>query len=129
MKKVRKIAAVLLCAAFVTASANALTVSAAGTVYAKTTADLNVRKGAGTNYSKITVLDENTKVTVIDRSNPDWLKVKLTDGTTGYCYADYLDITTDGYTTDYVNVRYGPSTGYGVIKTVPMNTKVDIIRF
>ena len=129
MKKLRKAAAALLCAALVTASANALTVSAAGTVYAKTTADLNVRKGAGMNYDRITMLDENTKVTVVDRSNPDWLKVKLSNGTTGYCYADYLDITTDGYTTDYVNVRYGASTNYGIIKTVPTNTKVDIIRF
>lgn len=125
----KKTMTVMLCAALVAVNSSTLAASAAGSVYAKTTSDLNVRTGAGLNYDRITVIDENTKVTVIDRTNPDWLKVKLSNGTTGYCYADYLDITTDGYTTDYVNVRYGASTNYGVIKTVPKNTKVDILRF
>ena len=127
----RKTLAVLSCAALLTASAStfSMTAFAAETVYAKTTADLNVRKGASTSYERITVIDENTKVTVIDRSNPDWLKVRLSNGTVGYCSADYLDIVTDGYTTASVNIRTGASTDYSVITTVPKNTKVDIIRF
>ena len=124
----RKTLAVLSCAALLTASAStfSMTAFAAETVYAKTTADLNVRKGASTSYERITVLDENTKVTVIDRSNPDWLKVRLSNGTVGYCSADYLDIVTDGYTTASVNIRTGASTDYSVITTVPQNTKVTL---
>ena len=127
----KKIFAVVSCAALVTASSSIFSVTAfaAETVYAKTTADLHLRSGTGTNYSSITIIDENTKVTVIDRSNPNWLRIKLPDGTIGYSSADYLDIITDGYTTTAVNVRKGASTDYTVITTVPKNTKVDIIRY
>lgn len=127
----RKKLAALMCALFVSASAGTFSVTAfaAGTVYAKTTADLNLRYGAGMNYGVITVMDENVKVTVLDRSNPNWLRIKLPDGTIGYSSADYLDIITDGYTTTAVNVRKGASTDYTVITTVPKNTKVDIIRY
>ena len=123
--------AVLSCAALVATSANALsvTVSAADTVYAKTTAYLNLRSGMGTNYGVITVIDENVKVTVLDRSNPNWIKVRLSNGTTGYCSADYLDIITDGYTTASVNIRTGAGTNYPVVTTVPKNTKIDIVKF
>ena len=75
------------------------------------------------------MIDENAKVTVIDRSNPNWLRVKLADGTTGYCSADYLDIITDGYATTAVNIRTGPSTNYNIIETIQKNTKIDIIRY
>jgi len=127
----KKNLAAILCAALIAASATAIapTFSAAEAVYAKTTSELNVRQGAGTGYGVIKVLKENESVTVIDRSNYYWVKVKLSDGTTGYCYADYLDITTDGVTTAALNVRKGAGTGYSLIKTVPKNTKVDIIRF
>ncbi len=127
----RKTFAVLSCAALVAASANtvSLTAFAAENVYAKTTAYLNLRSGTGTNYNVITVIDENAKVTVIDRSNPNWLKVRLADGTTGYCSADYLDIITDGYATTAVNIRTGPSTNYNIIETIQKNTKIDIIRY
>ena len=71
----RKIFAVLSCAALVTASSSVFSVTAfaAENVYAKTTADLNLRSGTGMGYGVITVIDENTKVTVLDRSNPDFL--------------------------------------------------------
>ena len=127
----KKTLAVFSCAALIATSATAIapTFSAAEAVYAKTTSELNLRQGAGTGYGVTKVLKENESVTVIDRSNYYWLKVKLSNGTTGYCYADYLDITTDGVTTAALNVRTGAGTGYSLIKTVPKNTKVDIIRF
>ena len=127
----KKTLAVLSCAALITTSANALSpaFSAAEPIYAKTTSDLNVRLGAGTNYGVTAVLQENQNVTVIDKSGYSWVKVRLSNGTTGYCYADYLDITTDGITTAALNVRTGAGTGYNLIKTIPQNTRVDIIRF
>ena len=57
-----------------------------GTVRAKTTADVNLRKGAGTNYGVIRVVGNNTAVTVTEATNT-WYKVKLSDGTEGYLYA------------------------------------------
>ena len=60
-----------------------------GTVRAKTTADVNLRKGAGTNYGVIRVVGNNTAVTVTEATNT-WYKVKLSDGTEGYLYASTL---------------------------------------
>ena len=129
--KFKKVLAVLSCSALIAVSTNAvnLTVSAYDDIYAKTTADLNLRKGAGTNYNVIKVIDQNTTLNIIDRSNANWVKVKLSDGTTGYCSADYLDVTTDAVTTDALNMRKGAGTGYDIITTIPKNTKIDVIRF
>ena len=106
-----------------------VTAGAGTAIYAKTTDYLNLRSGAGTSYSVKKVIPTNTTVTVTDRSNKDWLKVRLSDGTTGYCSADYLDITTDCTTTDYVNLRSGAGTGYSVVTTISPKTRLDILRF
>ena len=60
---------------------------------AKLTADVNLRRGAGTNYGVIKVIGTGTTVTVTDASNSQWYKVKLSDGTEGYLAAQYLKIT------------------------------------
>ena len=127
----KKIFAAVLCSAIIASSATAtsLTASAYDEIYAKTTVDLNIRKGAGTNYSVIKTIAPNTTLSITDRSNSGWLKVKLSDGTTGYCSADYLDITTDAVTTTALNMRSGAGTNYSIITTIPQNTKIDIIKF
>ena len=56
-----------------------------GTVQAKLTADVNLRRGAGTNYGVIKVIGTGTTVTVTDASNSQWYKVKLSDGTEAIC--------------------------------------------
>ncbi len=106
-----------------------MTAYAAETIYAKTTDALNLRTGAGTNYSVIKVLDKNVTLTVTDRLSSGWAKVKLSDGTTGYCSENYLDVTTDAKTTDALNLRTGAGTNYSVIKTIPSGTKVDVLKF
>lgn len=127
----KKIFAAVLCSAIIASSATvtSLTASAYDEIYAKTTVDLNIRKGAGTNYSVIKTIAPNTTLSITDRSNSGWLKVKLSDGTTGYCSADYLDITTDAVTTTALNMRSGAGTNYSIITTIPQNTKIDIIKF
>ncbi len=54
----------------------------------KTTAGLNVRSGAGTNYSKIGSLTQGTKVNVISESN-GWSKINY-NGKIGYVSSQYL---------------------------------------
>lgn len=129
--KTQRLLAVMCTAAVIGTAVPAISMTAYAqeAVYAKTTADLNLRKGAGTGYAVIKVLDKNVSLTVLDRSNTNWLKVKLSDGTTGYCSADYLDITTDAKTTASVNLRRGAGTNYSVIKTLQLNTKLDILKF
>lgn len=130
-KKLRRIIAVACTAALIGISIPLLAtnVGAQDLIYAQTTAELNLRKGTGTDYAVLKVLGNNTTVTVIDNSNSGWLKVRLSDGTTGYCSADYLDITTDARTNTYLNIRRGAGTGHSVIKTLAPGVKLDIIKF
>lgn len=130
-KKLKRIIAVTCAAALIATAVPfvALTANAQTEIHAATTAYLNLRKGAGTNYEVIKVLDKNLTVTVVDKSNSNWIRVKLSDGTIGYCSSDYLDITTDAKTTDYVNFRKGAGTGYDVIRTIAPGEKLDIIKF
>lgn len=130
-RKMRKAVAVLCAVAVVGVSMPVISMSvgAQTDINASSTDYLNLRSGAGTNYSVIKVLNKNTSVTVVDKSNKNWIKVKLSDGTTGYCSADYLNITTDARTTTSLNLRKGAGTSYAVIKTLDSGVKLDIIRF
>ena len=116
-----------------------------GTVQAKLTADVNLRRGAGTNYGVIKVIGTGTTVTVTNASNSQWYKVKLSDGTEGYLFSEYLKVTSgdinsakpsatpapssgtvQAKTTSDLNVRKGPGTSYGIIKVIDMNVTVTV---
>ena len=120
-----------------------------GTVQAKLTADVNLRRGAGTNYGVIKVIGTGTTVTVTDASNSQWYKVKLSDGAEGYLFSEYLKVTSgdinsakpsatpaptpapsngtvQAKTTSDLNVRKGPGTSYGIIKVIDMNVTVTV---
>ena len=120
-----------------------------GTVQAKLTADVNLRRGAGTNYGVIKVIGTGTTVTVTDASNSQWYKVKLSDGTEGYLFSEYLKVTSgdinsakpsatptptpapsngtvQAKTTSDLNVRKGSGTSYGIIKVIDMNVTVTV---
>ena len=120
-----------------------------GTVQAKLTADVNLRRGAGTNYGVIKVIGTGTTVTVTDASNSQWYKVKLSDGTEGYLFSEYLKVTSgdinsakpsatptptpapsngtvQAKTTSDLNVRKGPGTSYGIVKVIDMNVTVTV---
>ncbi|MGN0537912.1 MAG: SH3 domain-containing protein [Acutalibacteraceae bacterium] len=103
----------------------AVCVNAATT--ATTTDVLNLRKGAGTNYGVVEVLNNNTKVTVLDTSNNAWFKVMLNNGTTGYCSADYLNISGKAVVSTALNLRKGAGTGYSSITVMPKGTAVTIL--
>ncbi len=107
--------------------------------YATTTDVLNMRRGAGTGYGVITVLDKNTKVTVLNTSNKNWYKVQY-GNKTGYCSSQYLKMaaTTSGTTgttgttvyaktTDVLNMRKGMGTNYAVITVIDNNKQVKVL--
>ena len=97
---------------------------------AKTTEYVNFRTGPGTNYSSKGVISLGTTVTVTDTSNSQWYAVRLSNGSTGYIFAQYLKLTGNtsaptatpapsdpanektAKTTEYVNFRTGPGTNY-----------------
>ncbi len=53
------------------------------------TADVNVRTGPSTAYSKITLLRRGTQVAVFDEQD-GWYELRLADGTVAFVSADYL---------------------------------------
>lgn len=122
-------------------------------MYVSNTTLLNVRAGAGTNYEIKYTLKENDIAYVV-KINKDKTWAKLSDG--NYCSMDYLitereklekDIESDraeqGYnatsdisnryysyfTTEPVNLRKGPSTNYGIIKTLDTFTPIIAIPY
>ncbi len=115
--------------ASLSASAVTTNATAQNTVIAQTTVNVYLRKGPSTSYDYIKLVYGKTNVTVVDRSNASWLKVKLSDGTTGYMSAAYLDILTDCKTTEYLNFRTGPNTSSAIIRTFAPGTKLDILSF
>ena len=120
------------------AASNVGRASGAGTV----TADyLNVRSGAGTGYSVIGGLSEGALVSIISSEN-GWYKISY-DGTTGWISGDYVSVggssssnessssnqasSSGTVTADYLNVRSGAGTGYGVIGGLSEGSSVSII--
>ena len=81
----------LLLSALLLASAMPFAVSAEES--AKTTEYVNFRTGPGTNYSSKDVIPSGTGITVIDTSNSEWYAVRLSDGSTGYIYAEYISVS------------------------------------
>ena len=105
---------------------------------------VNLRKGAGTSNAVIVCMRENTKFTLLSETpTNNWYNVKLSDGTTGWVYKDYVTIekpssdTPDpspsdklstGYVTeDYVNLRKGAGTGNAVIVCMRQNTAFTLV--
>ena len=67
---------------------------------------VNLRSGAGTGYSVVTTLSENTKFTFEDGKlyNSSWYKIKLSNGTTGYIYSQYASASGGSGSRDLNNV-------------------------
>lgn len=116
-------------------SSNTPSSNAAGALplsgYCLTTDALNVRTGPGTDYSIIKVLPKNAEVYVtgvgIGLDGKTWASIEGS----GYVCADYLvpEENAGKYyqTTDALNVRTGPGTGYSVIKVLPVRTRVKVM--
>lgn len=100
--------------------------------------DVNLRSGAGTNYSVITCMAKNTKFTFVDGKlyNSKWYKIKLTSNSkTGYVTKEYVAVSSSatassvtGYVSDdYVNLRSGAGTNYSVVDCLRKNTKLTFV--
>ena len=98
--------------------------------------EVNLRSGAGTSYSIVTVMSYKTEFTFDDGTlyNGEWYKITLSNGTKGYIYYEYASVTENNTTlgTGYinasnVNMRSGTGTGYSVITTLGYGTKLTAI--
>lgn len=89
----------------------------AGTAQAKTTANLNLRKGPGTSYSVIAVIPSGTVVTVLDPTpKSGFLNVQF-NGSAGWSSASYLTAVTSGggSSSSSSSSSSGGSTGGGAV--------------
>lgn len=137
------VGSVFLCAVqFFSASAAELTPTAEAKGYISDDY-VNMRSGAGTGYSVVTCMRENTKVTFVDGKlyNSNWYKIKLdSNSNTGYVHRNYVKVTSvpskqsndsnsaTGYiNSDYVNLRSGAGTGYSVVTCMRKNTKFSFV--
>ena len=96
-----------------------------------TATELNIRKGPGTDYDKAGAYKFNARVTIYAR-NGKWGQTK--DGWISMDYV-YVDGTVGNMnsekgtlTGDYVNVRKGPGTEYGVARTTRKGDRVTILH-
>lgn len=104
---------------------------------------LNLRSGAGTNYSIIKVLYKGTNVEILSTTDNNWSKISV-NGTIGYVSSTYLspvnttskdtqNNTTNEtvkyyrYTTTKLNFRQDNNTKSTVICKLAKNTKVGVI--
>jgi uncharacterized protein YraI len=113
---------------------------------------LNQRRGPGTTYAVITVLPNGAVVEVMGGAQAGFLPIRA-NGVKGWASATYLNTggaaapspnpalppasgapvpvgsTVTGYkvTTAAINVRSGPDVSYGLVTTLPPNTRVDVM--
>ncbi len=66
---------------------------------------VNLRSGASTSYSVVTVMSYGTSFTFADGNlyNGNWYKIRLTDGTVGYIYSDYASVVSASRSLDNVS--------------------------
>lgn len=66
---------------------------------------VNLRSGASTSYSVVTVMSYGTSFTFADGNlyNDNWYKIRLTDGTVGYIYSDYASVVSASRSLDNVS--------------------------
>ena len=106
--------------------------NAAGVSGATTTAALNMRSGAGTDYSRIMTMPKGAEVIVQSTSN-GWSKI-VYNNTVGYASAQYLSSTsevsgsfgTGTISGSDVRMRSGAGTSYSIIGTYDKGTQMKI---
>jgi len=112
---------------------NQTVVHAASVTYTVTATNLNVRSGAGTNYSLIGSLKRGSAVQVIQKLSNGWYKVSY-NGKAGYVSGQYIRSTTSSPSPVYrinasgLNVRSGPGVQYSKLGLLISGTVLNVIH-
>ncbi|MDZ7330997.1 MAG: SH3 domain-containing protein [candidate division KSB1 bacterium] len=89
-----------------------------------TTSAVNLRLGPSTDETVIKLLPAGTTVMRIDKRG-EWYEVQTSDGTLGFAHeSGFASGQSKIYTATSANLRYGPSTDYRVIRTLPEKTEL-----
>ena len=106
-----------------------------------TTADTELRKGPGAKYDVIRTIPKEVKINVVGKEGA-WLKVQSKYGReSGYIddrnarpiamaitKSNIPSVPGAYVTTGEVNLREGPGTKYKVLRKIPKDTKINVIR-
>ncbi len=106
-----------------------------------TTGDAQLRKGPGTKYDVIRTIPKDLKISVVGKEG-SWLKVQSKHGNeTGYIdehsarpiavaitKSNSPSVPGAYMTTGEVNLREGPGTKYKVLRKIPKDTKINVVR-
>ena len=110
----RFFSAVLSAAVTTAAFVNMMPVAMAA--QATTTDKLNIRSGPGTSYEIVETIDKGTAVETLDSGSSGWYKIKLADGTQGYCSSQYLQVLSSGSSSSSASASTsGSSSTYGTL--------------
>ena len=99
----------------------------------KTTGSVNFRAGASTDDVIIKTLSEGTSVEVLENQSNGWSRVRHND-TAGFIRTDLLSASgapvaaTTLKPTGTINLRSGPSTNSSIIRTLSINTSVEVLE-
>lgn len=100
--------------------------SSAQSVYSVTGETLNVRKGAGTSYTKVATLKKGDAFKVTGSSG-NWFNIKTFDGVTGWVSKNYATAGANAVVTaSTLNMRSGAGTGYSVVRSLSYGTTVKV---
>lgn len=130
-----RIVAMLLAVSFIMAAFGTAAMAAGMTVV--TTASVNLRRGAGVGYGRITAVSKNSRYDYTGRSAYDergvaWHRLKYGSGY-AWVSSRYSNVVIDGVTlnddacvitTASVNLRSGAGTGYSRLSTAARGTKL-----
>ena len=93
-----------------------------------------VRRGAGTNYSVIRTINDQTQINNILRRLGSWLEITY-GGQTGWIHHDSIRLRTSGRVRNHggrtnaeADLRRGAGTGYGIIRRLNNNASVVVLR-
>lgn len=98
---------------------------------------VNVRQGPGTEYAITSALETGAQVDVVDNTNALWARVRLSDGTYGYCNKSALTITPEDppassgtetlITTTQAAIRVGAGSYYAAVAFVGVGRELTVL--
>jgi len=97
-----------------------------------TTSTVRLRSGPSTYTDIITLVEDGTRVQVVDHDPAGWSSVRI-NGTAGFIRSDLLTFPVENMpitfrTTTGVNLRAGPTTESVVFDFLPMGTDVEVLE-
>ena len=99
-----------------------------GVVVTRNGGSVNIRKSASASSSSLGKVNTGASITILGKSGA-WYRVETAYGVVGYIHGDYVQEGIWAYTTapTGLNLRTGAGTGYGIIKSLPYYTSVQIL--